>query len=364
VAALCCLARADAAQLSMIKAGCLATLLIQIRHVHSRLRQQCALAVYQLTCTALQVTPKAVGGPQQLRLSDAAATQASQQTAPAAAAAADSAAAAAADAAALYGLGRLRILMEADVASALTIGSLFRADDNVTRDLCAATLFNLVALTHVAPDESDRSAEDSKEQDDDEKSSQPTSHSRLALRQKLLADGVLWAVVKLTQGFSDASAAVAGDLRSLASGRFGSRGGDAVTLAVLHSRHVTTVRFLRNMASAPASAEEAAKKHAIDSLLWYAHQTCLHYRSIVDGTTALSGESNAGLALSLISEAGALRLHPAIIPAVAGYVSQAAYALTGHVGLRHALVMRGLPAVIKHLAELAALLLQVRVGGG
>ncbi len=56
-------------------------------------------------------------------------------------------------------------IVESGVASALTIGALFRSDDPITKDLCASALFNLTQHTPA----------------------------RLAL----LQDGVLWAVVKL-----------------------------------------------------------------------------------------------------------------------------------------------------------------------
>lgn len=165
------------------------------------------------------------------------------------------------DAEQLHGLGRLRLLMDANVTHALAIGSLFRADDNTTRDLCAATLFNILALTWLAdaptavaaavvpepepaplkaiadspaPRASAASAAESTgapppspagTASPARRASQPnaaaptpvatggTRRSSVvapppgltpgaALRFSLMSEGVLWAVVKLTQGFA------------------------------------------------------------------------------------------------------------------------------------------------------------------
>lgn len=362
-AALCAMCRADGAQLQLVKSGCLGVLVAQIRHVHSRLRQQCALAVYQLTCTALRGT---------------AAAAAPNSSPRASAAPADAAPPSPADAE-LYGLGRLKLLLDADVASALTVGSLFRADDNVTRDLCAATLFNLVALTRLAdtPPEGDAqraggsagaeaasapaaaAAAEAGGGDGDDyapppatalvKARPPSPRSNepslgTQLRRKLLEEGTLWAVVKLAQGFAETAATTIAAL-----GRPAFHAQREIDLAVaqdLHSRYVTTARFMRNMSIDPESADDAAKRHCLDTLLWYAQQAHAFYR------------------VSIECEAGVppLRLHAATVPAIVGWVGETLVSLSGHESVRTQLVSRGVIGVIAELVAVARVHLRVRTG--
>lgn len=358
MAALCVLSRADGAQLHLVKAGALGVLVSQIRHVHSRLRQQCALAVYQLTCTALREAGSRPASPPG-----------------AGASAAVTAAASGIDESAdaeLFGLGRLKLLLDADVASALTVGSLFRADDNVTRDLCAATLFNLVALTRLCepppppPPPAEEDAADggvvsvTAYEDGAEgvivpapraaaaarQSAQATSGDpslALQLRRRLLEEGTLWAVVKLAQGFAETAA-----IAIVAMGRPPrlQRDIDLASPQDLHSRYVTTARLIRNMAIDPESADDAAKRHCVDMLHWYAQQSHSFFRSTIAAEGGLP----------------APRVHPATVPAIVSWISESLVALSGHASVRQALAGRGIVAVISELVAVAIVHLRVRRG--
>ena len=364
MAALCVLSRADGAQLHLVKAGALGVLVSQIRHVHSRLRQQCALAVYQLTCTALRdagswpSSPSGVGvGASSVAVTAAAAASGIDESADAE----------------LFGLGRLKLLLDADVASALTVGSLFRADDNVTRDLCAATLFNLVALTRLCeppppppppPAEGD-AADDgivsvAPYEDGAEGAIVPAPRGAAArqsarapsgdpslalqLRRRLLDEGTLWAVVKLAQGFAETAA-----IAIVAMGRPPrlQRDIDLASPQDLHSRYVTTARLIRNMAIDPESADDAAKRHCIDMLHWFAQQSHSFFRSTIAAEGGLP----------------APRIHPATVPAIVSWIGESLVALSGHASVRQALAGRGIVAVIAELVAVAIVHLRVRRGG-
>lgn len=241
LAVLAALTAKPACHALMRQLGCAALFASHVRHVTSTMRRQSAQALYNLT-----VVPP--GAPSSERLA------------------------------------ALECAVAADVASALAIGSLFRADENATRDVCAAALRNMLALTYgeenegwraavgatavsdgisgmAAPASSSASAvagDDTvvavpsalgRQSSSTPEAPLPTSQRPTSLivttssspnitglvaekladiRQQLLRDGLVWTVVKLAQGLgelpgSDSDPALIGSParhRPLAAGRF------------------------------------------------------------------------------------------------------------------------------------------------
>jgi hypothetical protein len=352
---LCVLSAISTCHAPLIRLGCIPLFISNIRHVHSRMRQECAQAIYNVTCTAVRDVPPSEGR----------------------------------ELISGYGISRVKLLIDADIAAALTIGSLFRADDDATRDLCAAAMHNVLSTTFLLQQKQEMTQQRDTDvsQEIIRQEDSPGLLSIQQLRSRLLRDGLLWAVIKLTQGLHNkeeeqpAALAVSPDADSQE---------DAAFARLMQGRYITTARIMRNLAVDPSTVAEVSKRHSVVMLYWYARQ-CAQ----VLGVDLTSQRRALALASHMTEQArrvlvasfnviaddeagqGSVKLpasreannsitvntpHPLIVPSLLLTCSQICSSLSAQTNVLHQLVSHGFVVGVARLLDVAGDLVETLDG--